>query len=232
MTLTGDTFSGNPAPESGGGLFNGGTATLTTDTFTGNPASDGGGLFNDATATLTGDTFTGNSATDGGGGLTTSRATVTLTNDTITDNSATDGGGLDNTGTATLYNTIVAGNYVSGPSYSDSTPSEIAGTVSGSNNLIGDPNSAGGLTNGSDGNIVGIGGVSPIPLSTIFATDANGIPCWPTTAGRRRPSPWSRAAPPSTRGARACPTIQYIDQRGFPRVGRPTSAPSRARGSI
>ena len=64
---------------------------------------------------------------------------VTLTDCTLADNSAAEGGGgLDNvsrfpTSTATLNNTIVAGSTSGG---------DIAGTVSGSNNLIDDAASA------------------------------------------------------------------------------------------
>ena len=158
---------------------------------------------------------------------------MSLTNDTFTNNSATTaGGGLDTDGSpALLYNTIVAGNYIAGASYS-TMPSEIGGTVSGSYNLIGDPSSRGGLPNGADGNIVGIDGQVPFLLSTIFATDTNGVPLlagYGGPAADRRPGPGqsrhrrgerSAAQLPGPRPARTCHAS-----------ARPTSAPSRARGS-
>jgi hypothetical protein len=69
------------------------------------------------------------------------------------------------TSTATLNNTIVAKSTSGG---------DILGTVSGSNNLIDDAASAGGLTGGANGNLV-VGGDSP------------GSRPWLTTAGRPRP---------------------------------------------
>ena len=140
-TLTNDTFSDNSA-QYDGGLFNRGTLTLTNSIFASNTAQDGGGgLENDSTATLTNDTFTNNSSQYNGGGALLNFGTTALTNDTFTDNSAQYGGGVFNDGTVTLNNTIVAGNFTAGLSYAAS-PNEITGSdsVSGANNLIGDPN--------------------------------------------------------------------------------------------
>jgi hypothetical protein len=74
----------------------------------------------------------------------------------------------------TLNNTIVAGNTQGSGS---GTPSDIvnnSGTVSGSNNLIGDPNSAAGLTTGNH-NILGngSGGVEPISAIVVGTAPAN-----------------------------------------------------------
>ena len=148
-TLTNDTLSGNSAQDYGGGVFNDGTATLTNDTLSGNSAQDyGGGVYNDGTATLTNDTLSGNSASDVGGGGVWNSGTATLNNDTLSGNSAQHyGGGVWNSGTATLNNTVVANS----PSGGD-----IYGSVSGSNNRIGDASTAGGFTNGVNGNIVGV----------------------------------------------------------------------------
>ena len=218
--LTNETFTGNSAIF-GGGLANSATATLTDDTFAGNSAQDGAGLANLDMATLIDDTFTGNSASNNGGGLfNVEGATAFLTNDTFTGNSAVaEGGGLVNDdfnhSVTTMYNTIVAGNYVARPPYVN-MPGDIAGTVSGSNNLIGDPASDGGLTNGSGGNIVGIAGVSPIALSTIFATDANGVPLLASYGGPTRTVALVPGSPAIDAGSASVPNFQYIDQRGFP----------------
>lgn len=110
--------------------------------------------------TMTNSTLSGNTATTGnGGGLFTSGAPAkaTLINVTITDNHAANAGGahlLD--GDDVLRNTIVAGNY-QGPG--TSTPSDLGGVMdtsaNSSNNLIGTGGSAG-LTNGVNGNQVGV----------------------------------------------------------------------------
>jgi hypothetical protein len=62
------TFSGNTAGDSGGGVYNAGTATLQDNTLSGNSAgSAGGGLFNAASGALTvkDSTVLGNSAPSG-----------------------------------------------------------------------------------------------------------------------------------------------------------------------
>jgi predicted outer membrane repeat protein len=54
LGVRGSTFSGNTASDSGGGLYNLGTATFQESTLSGNSAgSAGGGIFNGASATLT-----------------------------------------------------------------------------------------------------------------------------------------------------------------------------------
>ena len=91
-----------------------------------------------------------------GGGLYNGSGDATLVNCTFSGNTAgTAGGGLYIAGgTATLTNTIVAGNNT-----------DISGTVSGSYNLIGTGGS-GGLSDGTDGNIVGVAnpGLAPLGL--------------------------------------------------------------------
>ena len=88
----------------------------------------------------------GNSATFGGG--IGNHATVMLTNVTIAGNSAVDGGGgIADGGTATLNNSLLASNSGGDIDF---------GTVNGDNNLVDDAANAGGLTNGTNGNIVGV----------------------------------------------------------------------------
>ena len=153
-TLTNVVVSANSASNFGaGGIQNQvGTMTLTNVTISGNSASfggrhrSGGGIENSGTATLSNVTISGNSASFGGG--IENSGTATLSNVTISGNSSPAfGGGIDNSGTATLNNTIVANSTSGG---------DISGSVSGFNNLIDDAASAGGLTNGVNGNIVGV----------------------------------------------------------------------------
>ena len=89
-----------------------------------------------------------------GGGLYNGSGDATLVNCTFSGNTAgTAGGGVYIAGgTATLTNTIVAGNNT-----------DISGTVSGSYNLIGTGGS-GGLSDGTDGNIVGVANPELAPL--------------------------------------------------------------------
>jgi trimeric autotransporter adhesin len=139
-----DIADGNTSGN-GGGILSNGILTLSSDTLSGNSAASGGGIDNTGTLTLTNDTFSGNSAISGGGIDNT--GTATLSDDTIAGNSAGDGGGIFNSGTATLNDTIVADSIGGG---------DISGSLGGNNNLIDDAASAGGLTNGNDGNIVGV----------------------------------------------------------------------------
>ena len=110
-------------------------------------------------------------------------------------------------------------------------PSEIAGGVSGSNNLIGDPGSAGGLTDGPDGNIVGINGVIPIPVSAIFATDANGGPLLANYGGPTDTVALVPGSPAIDAASAPCPTTRAPTSATSRASARPTSAPSRARAS-
>jgi CSLREA domain-containing protein len=173
LTLTNSTLSGNsafghpPVPVSegggsrglGGGIANTGTLTLHNCTLRDNSATDGwpgagGGIYNDHIATLTNSTLSGNSAGEGGGIYNAGDAsTLTLTNCTLTGNSASSGlgygGGIAAYGSTTLSNTIVA-NSASGGDCAG------AGINDDGHNLIEDATSSCGLTNGVNGNIVGV----------------------------------------------------------------------------
>ncbi len=163
----------------GGGLYNIGSATLTDCTITGNSAGSGGGLYNGVgatlnltactvsanyatghgqfsnsynirSATLTDCTITGNSAAIGGGPDNGDRATLNLIARTATAINLHGAGGLSNYyGSATLTDTIIAGN----TNFSGTDDIGGSSTVSGTYNLIG-TGGAGGLTNGTDHNIV------------------------------------------------------------------------------
>jgi LPXTG-site transpeptidase (sortase) family protein len=150
LTVTNSTFSANSANSLGGGIYNNvGTLNVTNSTFSNNSAANGGGIFNGGTLTVTNSTFSGNSANLSGGGIR-NDGTLTVTNSTFSVNSAsTQGGGIYNSGgTATLKNTIIANSASGG---------DCVGPLSGTNNnnLIEDSANACGLTNGSNGNIIG-----------------------------------------------------------------------------
>ncbi len=163
----------------GGGIENSGKLTI-TDSFIGGNSSDGdgGGIgsFGNFDLDISNSTIDGNSAASGGGIV--NSDPMTAVNTTIDRNEggiAGSGGGLDILdGPDTLINSIVALNALD-----IATASDIAGTVSSASafNLIGTGGS-GGLTDGKNGNQVGIvdpglgsfgfhGGPTPtIPLLT------------------------------------------------------------------
>jgi hypothetical protein len=164
-TLAENSAGSAGSPGWGGGILNyrGSTAMLASCTLSDNSASAGAGICNGGTAMLANCTLAGNYAGNyaglGGGGID-NEGTATLTNCTLAGNSAGNfGGGIYNYGTATLTNTIVASNVVGG------SPSDIIGTVTGSNNLIGTGGS-GGLVNGQAGNLVGVAAPLLAPLGS------------------------------------------------------------------
>ncbi|MGL4422321.1 MAG: choice-of-anchor Q domain-containing protein, partial [Gemmataceae bacterium] len=181
LTINNCTISDNFASQAGGGVSNfKGTVFINNSTINGNNALAAGGVFNlFGSMTLTNVTVSGNSALEVGGGIAnpSEPGTMTIINSTITgnfadsDNNSTDdtGGGLYTSKLAgnrvILRNTIVAGNFVNG------SPTDLLNVVSNdidgpilvlvdesSNNLIGNPGTAGGLVNGVNGNIVGNNG--------------------------------------------------------------------------
>ena len=174
LTLDSCTVTGNSAA-SGGGLFNASAMTLTDCTIAGNSAStSSGGLENQGTMTLTNCTVAADSAPVGGG-ISNNGGTMTLTNCSIADN--TNGGALYNAGAITLNDCTIAGNSATsaiaglsntngtgtledtivGDNTNNAGASDIGGPdandLTGTYNLIG-PGGSGGITNGSDGNIV------------------------------------------------------------------------------
>lgn len=108
--------------------------------------------------TVTSSTFIGNTATEQGGAiyLSSSFGTQgTIKNTTIVGNSAATGGGVYITGDdSDIFNSIVVNNLTT-----NGTPDDVSGgtgLAESSYNLIGDAGSAGGLTHGANGNIVGV----------------------------------------------------------------------------
>ncbi|MCC6426553.1 MAG: hypothetical protein IT435_07005 [Phycisphaerales bacterium] len=172
LTLTDMVITGNTVNAGGGaGLENSGTLTLTNSTISGNDGGigDGGGIRNDGTMTITGSTISGNTAVNGGGILHFGPA-MTISNSTISGNSASIGGAaiinfnvltvknstmsgntaatmVTNSGTLTLTSVIIAG----------TAGNDMVGTfdAASANNLIQDSGSAGGLTDGVNGNMIG-----------------------------------------------------------------------------
>jgi predicted outer membrane repeat protein len=167
LTLTRSTVSGNSADNYAGGIFSDGVLTLTDSTISGNNAGNGGGIYTSGTMTLTNSTLSGNTAVYAGGGIYSSSATLTLTNSTVSGNAGVSGGGGIYSGVGSdtlLVSTLVALN----------TGGDLNGEpldAGSTGNLIGDSDSAGGLINASNGNIVG---ADPVigPLAD------NGGPTW------------------------------------------------------
>jgi sulfur relay (sulfurtransferase) complex TusBCD TusD component (DsrE family) len=193
LSVSNCTFAGNTSQvgDGGGIALNGGLyyantpparAEITGTTFSGNRALRGGGSsttgrggaisLEDAPGPgfLRNSTLSGNSADAGGGGLMVSNASMALTNDTLTKNrSDADasnggaGGGLNViSGTLMLGNSIVAGNFMG----TGTTASNVGGSVAAGSsfNLIG-TGGAGGLTNGANGNQVGVANPGLAPLA-------------------------------------------------------------------
>ena len=171
LVVQASTFDGNHAQNMGGGISNastGGAVLISDSTFVGNqtdttvPGNGGGAIYQTSTGgalTLRNSTLSQNfSFTSGGGIRSETGTTLIVVNSTITQNSvSTDGsggGGLFVLGTETLSNTIVAGN--TRQTTPTPTADDIAGTIDTAfNNLIGDAGSSGGISDGTNGNIVG-----------------------------------------------------------------------------
>ncbi len=156
--LTNVAFTGNLSDQGGGTNDVSSNPLLTNVTFKNNfSTTDGGGMYLQiySSPTLTNVTFGGNTAVNYGGGIfTRSYSTPALINVTINANGASYYGGLyivDNS-TVLLKNSLIANNAVY-ECYTDGTSSLNSAS---SNNLIEDSATACGLTNGVNGNIVGL----------------------------------------------------------------------------
>ena len=234
--INGSSFTNNQALTTtayyGGGaifLVDGGL-TLANSTLANNTAGGRGGALGvlGGQATLTNVTVSGNTAKNSGGGVYvqsdgfSNPAIVTLNNVTINgnladsdNNNSGDGGGLSNvSGTVNVLNSIVAGNF--------DTPNNIsAGTInpdcsgtfaSPQYNLIGRNDGCVGLTNGSNGNLVGTAG-SPIDARLAPLADNGG----PTlTQALLGDSPALNAGSPLTPGSGGFACAE-TDQRGLRR---------------
>ena len=230
LSVTDSTISGNSANFGGGGFFNsfGGELSVTGSTITGNAANrDGGGLWSyNGSSTVTGSTVSGNSANDDGGGLFNGHdgGELSVTGSTIVGNrSDADGNGSGSGGGlfavsasnfTRLLNTIVAGNLIG--TGVTAPASDLAGKeveVDSAHNLIGDPLSAGGLSEGTNGNLVGDGEDNLLPLVDIL--DPTLAIFGGSTAVHMLAS-GSRAI--DAADGSLLPTGVTTDQRGFPRT--------------
>jgi hypothetical protein len=182
VKISGSTLSGNSANSWGGAIFMWSPSTVVEikdSTLSGNFAGREGGAIdnNFGTLNITNTTISGNSTNRIGGAIYNWGGSLKITNGTLTANRADadgngsgDGGALYDDGGATyvLHNTIVAGNLL-GAAGSDS-PNEFSATLdpASSHNLIGDAATAGGLTHGVGGNIVGNAGSGTIDITTVL----------------------------------------------------------------
>ena len=162
LSVSDSTFTNNTAVNYGGALVNNGGSlfSVTRSTFTVNSASEGGALYitSPSPSTLTNVTFFNNSGNSGS--AVTLASAVTMTNCTVTGNRSPNSNVQVTGGSAAaiLINNIIAGN----TDYSGLSPIDIdlrAGgiIVAGSsfNNIVGTGGS-GGLTNGVQGNQIGV----------------------------------------------------------------------------
>lgn len=163
--------------ERGGGLFSTGPVAISNSTIANNRAAQGAGLWTQAALTLVNSTLFANNATGAGGGVfLATGGSLDATNVTIVANRADSdltltagetGGGLSSNGDAVLQNVLIAGNRAA------SLDNDIAGAVDlaqSTHNLVGDANSAGGLANGVQNNIIGNSGAGVRPVSGVVAT--------------------------------------------------------------
>lgn len=237
----------NHSNQDSGAVHNadGATMMIRDSTISGNSefgsGISAGGILNSANLTLVNTTVSGNesttstNATQAGGGIM-SFGNLTVLNSTITGNRtgvAGPAGGIRIlSGSLTMHNSLLAGN-VSGPA---STPSDLTGSPTplvATYNLIGDAASSGGITDGTNGNIVGNAGMGTLGIATVLDTvlSNNGglFPTHKLVVG----SPAIDAGDPAFDGSTFTPALTN-DQRGtgFVRVTKGLASSSAARIDI
>jgi predicted outer membrane repeat protein len=211
-TATSCTFINNSAGADGGGVHATGTLTLTGCLFAWNTAvSSGGGMEMSITGyialTISNSTFANNTAGSTAGGLIIWEPGANLTNVTVTGNRAIDGEGLTFAGGIwansgiNLHNSIVTGTFKGSAAVANDIHG-ICNSIS-SYNLIGS-GGAGGLTNGVNGNQVGVANPGLGSLSS------NG--------GPTQTIPLLAGSPAIDRGGNANVAPGATDQRGLPRI--------------
>jgi hypothetical protein len=148
------TIANGGGVANGGGIYNSSTLLLDSVTITSiHTSGNGAAIYSTSDLTVNNSTFVDNTADIFGGAIYGSYGSVTLNNDTFSQNSASSGADILTLSGVTLsiHNTIM-GNSVSGGDCNNS-----GGTLSSvSNNLIEDASSACGMSNGYDGNIIGM----------------------------------------------------------------------------
>ncbi|MCA9068031.1 MAG: hypothetical protein KDA84_03875, partial [Planctomycetaceae bacterium] len=174
MTVRDSVFEGNSTHSGGGALDTPGNIVISSTLFTGNTSDSYGGAINASAAlVITNSTLSGNTADRSGGAIYTV-GSAKITNSTIVYNRANNdqisgpvGGGIaTSNANVTLNNTIVAGNDLRTPPQalgilrSDierfGSSGAAVDVANSHNNVIGNPQTSGGLTNGPNGNIVGV----------------------------------------------------------------------------
>jgi hypothetical protein len=147
----------NTALDQGGGIYNlASNPVYNSGSISENTANvDGGGIYNySSNPEIKNATISENTATNKGGGMYNGYSNPVLTNVTMSENEASDGGGLRNYSSEILLkNTLIANSVSGGDCVNGDGVLIHAASV---NNLIEDADNACGLTNGTNGNIVGV----------------------------------------------------------------------------
>ena len=181
LTLLSSAVVGNAADDgAGGGISSAGALHIDGSIIAENLANGyvGGGIYCVGQLTVINSTISGNESDDNGGGIYASSDSL-IVNSTVAGNRcgafwSASGGGIAVQGHMVLRNTIVAGNINlqmsewSGlsPTVDDVAPFD--GAAQSIYNLIGDAATAGGITHGVNGNIVGNNGSGTIDISTVL----------------------------------------------------------------
>jgi CSLREA domain-containing protein len=175
LQLSNSTISNNSATAFGGGIYNNGGVDLSQCTLSGNVCDLQGGAIAalGGTVNILNSTISNNSTAGLGGGII-NTGSLDVSSSTITGNRADSdgtqmvetGGGINAIGRERLIDTIVAGNLRG----SGSTPDDINnGAIEAAiSNLIGDAGTSGGITHGTNGNIVGNNGTGTRAINTIL----------------------------------------------------------------
>ncbi|MCA8991897.1 MAG: VCBS repeat-containing protein [Planctomycetaceae bacterium] len=167
----------------GGAIFGWGPVVLDSCTLSNNHAIvDGGGIASKGEFLIINSTISNNTANERGGGIMHHDGVITIINSTITGNrSDADGNGSvihfgggiypSNVGSnaAIVHNSIIAGNF----NGTGNVPDDVRGAPLSSSstfNIIGYAGTRGGLTDGANGNIVGVNGIGLRDINTILDT--------------------------------------------------------------
>jgi CSLREA domain-containing protein len=166
-------FTGGIAPFAGGGgaILNQVMLTVMGSTLSGNTAGNGGGMVNTGgDLTVINTTLSGNEAINSGGGISNLSFMLTITNSTFAANRSDSngdatgkGGGISDTwSVVTIHNSVVARNF----NGTGTRASDLEGTAdaASSSNLIGVDTGLSGISNGTNGNLIGAPGAPIDPL--------------------------------------------------------------------
>ncbi len=173
LTVVESHIFGNVATKDAGVYNDQGTAVIERSTINDNRAVDGAGAYNDdGTLFIINSTLGGNQASNRGGGIENLSGSLAVTNSTVSDNTAANGGGIHNMATLNLANSIVANS-------SGGDCVTAGGTVDSQHSLLEDGANACGVSDNTNGNIVG---ADPALASLALRTSSNPAPIYPLTA--------------------------------------------------